>query len=324
MYNLKELTKIIEKEISNLEFSQKPDGLYQPIKYILLIGGKKIRPVLLLMGYNLFCDDIQKAYKQAVAYEVFHNFTLMHDDVMDNSELRRGAKTVHSKWNVNTAILSGDAMLIKAYDMIIDCEKELMPKVFGVFSTVAREVCEGQQFDMNFETRKDVSVNEYLEMIRLKTAVLIASSLKTGAILAKAPEEDINLLYEFGEKIGLAFQLQDDLLDVYGDTKTFGKKTGGDIVARKKTFLMLSALSSNNKKIRERLNLLLYFHKIPNNELIKQVTEIYDELKLKEISQKLINKYFEEAINALKKVSVSEERKTELLNIAKLIMNRDK
>lgn len=241
MYSFKELQDVVQKEIDGLEFSTPPEGLFEPMKYILGIGGKRLRPILVLLSANLFKDDLKKVYLPAIGIEVFHNFTLLHDDVMDNAPIRRSKATVHEKWNSNVAILSGDAMSIKAYQYIVSCEDHHLRDVLTVFNQTALEVCEGQQFDMEFEDRRDVQINEYLEMIRLKTAVLLGGSLKMGAVMGDADAKDAELLYNFGVNLGMAFQLQDDYLDVFGNQDVFGKKIGGDILCNKKTFLLIKA-----------------------------------------------------------------------------------
>lgn len=323
MYNLKELGKIITNKISGLEFSNNPAGLYEPVKYILGTSGKRIRPVLLLAGCNVFSDDINSALNPAVAFEIFHNFTLLHDDVMDNSPLRRNKPTVHLKWNINTAILSGDVMMIKAYDYIMKTPKKFREEILILFGKTASEVMEGQQYDMNFENRNDVSVAEYLEMIRLKTSVLIAGCTKTGAITGGANKKDTDLIYNFGLNIGLAFQLQDDLLDVYGNIKKFGKQIGGDIIESKKTFLLINALEKAEKDNNPNLKKIIFNKNINNKEKIKKVTEIYNFYEIKKLTEKKINEFHENAMKSLYHLGANKNRKFILENFTEKIMKRD-
>ena len=254
MKERKEFVALINKTIEEIRYPDQAQGLFAPISYILSLGGKRIRPLLALMANEMFGGDTSDVIMPAIGVEVFHNFTLLHDDLMDNADKRRGEETVHIKWNDNTAILSGDAMQIMAYQFIAQTKPEILQKVLNLFSHTALEICEGQQYDMEFEDRSNVSEEEYLEMIRLKTAVLLGCSLKIGAITGGANEDDANLLYEFGEKIGLAFQLKDDLLDVYADTNVFGKNIGGDILNNKKTFLLISALKLADEKLRQKMD----------------------------------------------------------------------
>ena len=242
MYTIEQLRDIIKAELNKQEYVEEPYSLFEPIKYIMEDGGKRLRPVLTLMAYNLYRDDIEKALKSAIGIEIFHNYTLLHDDVMDDAELRRGRQTVHKKWNSNVAILSGDAAAITAYKYIETVEDSYLRFVIDGFNQVAMDVCKGQQYDMEFESRDDVSVEEYIQMIYLKTSVLIAGSMRHGALIAGAPEHEYNALYDFGGYLGLVFQLQDDYLDVYGDVKEFGKSIGGDIICNKKTYLLIKAL----------------------------------------------------------------------------------
>ena len=248
MFTASQLLDKINNHISELQITRTPKGLYEPIEYILSLGGKRIRPVLMLMAYNLYKEDISSIYDPATGIEVYHNHTLLHDDLMDRSDMRRGKPTVHKVWNDNTAILSGDTMLILAFRYIAGCAPEHLKEVVDLFSLTALEICEGQQLDMEFESRSDVAEDEYIEMIRLKTAVLLAASLKIGAILAGASAADAENLYNFGMQIGVAFQLQDDLLDVYGDPEVFGKKIGGDILCNKKTYMLIKALERADGK----------------------------------------------------------------------------
>jgi len=321
MYTLKELQELINKEISNQKIGREPFTLYDPINYTLESGGKRIRPVLVLLACNLFSDDVSQAILPAIGLEIFHNFTLLHDDIMDHADIRRGNPTVHKKWNENTAILSGDAMFIKAYDYFLDCKSPNFREILKVFNQTALEVCEGQQYDMEFEDRENVSVEEYLRMIELKTSVLLAGALKIGALIGGADEKNANLLYEFGRNIGLAFQLQDDYLDVYGDVEVFGKQIGGDIVANKKTFMLINALQlAKGSDLKELKDLLA--NNIEKEEKVISVTKIYNDLKVKDLAQKEINAYTDKALEYLDHVSVDISNKNELKNLAEKLINR--
>lgn len=322
MLSFENILQQIEDAVRKLEFDCPPASLYEPVKYILSLGGKRIRPALVLMAYTMYKDDATSALNTALGWEVFHNFTLLHDDLMDKADKRRGRPTVHTVWNDNTAILSGDAMLIAAYQLIGQTDPAHLKPVLDLFTRTAAEICGGQQYDMEFEKRQDVTEEEYIEMIRLKTAVLLAGSLKSGAILADAPEEDTEHLYQFGINIGLAFQLQDDLLDVYGDTATFGKNIGGDILCDKKTFLLINALRRANAEQRAVLNQWIGAKEVVPEEKIKAVTSIYNELGLKALSEEKIEAYFEEAMAHLKALSVPEEKQQVLKEISHRLMNR--
>lgn len=312
MYSYKDLQEIINNQIKKTNFVKEPRQLYEPIEYVLSLGGKRIRPVFLLMACNLFSDEIGKAVNAALALEIFHNFTLLHDDIMDNSLLRRNKPTVHTKWNSNVAILSGDAMSIIAYEYITKTKSNNLSDILNVFNTTALQVCDGQQYDMDFEKQEFVSEAVYLKMIKLKTAVLIAASLKIGAIIGGASQEDAQLLYSFGINIGLAFQIQDDFLDVYGDTTVFGKKTGNDIITNKKTYLLTKAFEIAKADDRTKLYSQFFTKNINPEEKIKTVVRIYDKLGIKEITQNKIVEYFNEAFIYLEKVSVNSEKKQEL------------
>ena len=324
MYSLKKLQKIIQDEIEALQIGNKPAGLYEPIRYVLSIGGKRIRPALCLLAYQLFSKKglSDEIIYPAIGLEVFHNFTLLHDDVMDEADMRRNKPTVHKMWNENTAILSGDAMMIKAYQYISMCPDRYLPEVMDEFNKIALGVCEGQQYDMDFEQRNDVTVDEYLEMIRLKTSVLIAGSLKIGAIIGGASQEEQSLLYEFGENIGIAFQLQDDYLDVYGDAVSFGKNIGGDIVNNKKTFLLLQATRNAKGSLKEELEKWLENENADSSEKISAVRSIYDELGVPQLSEKLMNEYFNKAISALEKVKADIGLKEDLTRFAVNLIDR--
>ncbi len=325
MYSYKDLQELVNKQINNENFVKEPRQLYEPIKYILSLGGKRIRPVFVLMACNLFSDDIDKAINAALALEIFHNFTLLHDDIMDNSSLRRNKPTVHTKWNSNVAILSGDAMSIIAYQFITKTNSNNFFEVLDVFNTTALQVCEGQQYDMNFEDKKPVSEANYLKMIELKTAVLIAASLKIGALIGGASHKDAQFLYLFGINLGLAFQIQDDFLDVYGDTKVFGKKIGNDIITNKKTYLLIKAVELAKSADYKELYNQFFTKNCPSEKKIKSVISIYNRLGIKKIAQNKIVEYFNLAFTYLDKVSVNSERKQELSSFIKTtLINRVK
>jgi len=319
---VKELQRLLEAQISNQKYGKQPASLYEPIRYLMGLGGKRLRPLLTLFSYNLYKDDVKKIIPYAVAVEAFHNFTLMHDDIMDKAPLRRGQATVHKKWNVNTAILSGDVMLVKVYDMFLGLPGEKLKAVLTAFNQCAAEVCEGQQWDMEFESRDDVDEKEYLNMIRLKTAVLLGFSLEFGAILADAPEQDRKALREFGINIGIGFQLTDDLLDAYGDPKKFGKQVGGDIIANKKTYLLIKALEKATGKTKKELNTWLSTSRFNKLEKIAAVKNIYDQLKIPALSDKKINHFFSKGFDHFNKVSADEERKIFLRSFTEKLIER--
>src|ERR1700761_1522692 len=279
MKKLTDLQEIISNEVDHLTFPVYPAELYEPIKYILSIGGKRMRPALLLMACDLFGGDIQKAIPPALAIEVFHNFTLMHDDIMDNAPLRRGKVTVHERWNPNVGILSGDVMLIEGYKLMMQVDEHLLRPILNIFNETAVGVCEGQQIDMEFETRNDVGIEEYINMIRLKTAVVLGGALKIGALIGGASEKDAVLLHAFGEQLGVAFQLQDDILDVYGNPEKFGKLVGGDIISNKKTYLLLKALELSDPSQAKELNKWLTNPNAEAKEKVMAVTELYNQLQ---------------------------------------------
>ncbi|WP_183307623.1 polyprenyl synthetase family protein [Dysgonomonas hofstadii] len=314
MYSFDKVLEIVNSNIDKIEYKHNPETLFEPITYILSLGGKRVRPALALMSYNLYKNDVERVIPIALAIEIFHNFTLLHDDLMDRADMRRGKPTVHIKWDDNTAVLSGDAMLIEAYKEIAKVESQFLPEVLELFSNTATEICCGQQLDMEFEKRTDVTIPEYIEMIRQKTAVLLACALKEGAIVAGASDYDANNLYDFGINVGLGFQLKDDLLDVYGDSKSFGKRIGGDILCNKKTYLLINALSDNSTKE----ELMAWINKVDFNETekIKAVTGIYNKLELKQKSESLINEYYKKAIICLDKVGIQQEKKLELYKLA--------
>ncbi|WP_459188801.1 polyprenyl synthetase family protein [Parabacteroides sp. APC149_11_2_Y6] len=322
MLSFNEILQKLEHEIAQLQFTCPPKSLYDPIEYILSLGGKRIRPALVLMAYNLYKDDVEKALKPALGLEVFHNFTLLHDDLMDEADKRRNKPTVHKVWNDNTAILSGDAMLIVAYQLIGETQANALKEALDLFTVTALEICGGQQYDMEFETRSDVTEEEYIEMIRLKTAVLLACALKMGAILAEASRDDAEHLYQFGINIGLAFQLQDDLLDVYGNTATFGKNIGGDILCNKKTFMLINALKMANPSQRTELDTWIGKKTFNPEEKIKAVTAIYNELNLKSVSEAKMQNYYNCAMEHIQALQVKPEKLNILKEVCSHLMNR--
>lgn len=317
-----ELLGKVNDFLANLSYDRKPQGLYEPIKYVLSIGGKRIRPVLMLLAYNLYKDDPESILMQACALETYHNYTLLHDDLMDNAYVRRGMPTVHRKWDANTAILSGDSMLVLAYQRMAQCHPSKLGSVLGLFTETALEIGEGQQYDMDFERRTDVTEAEYIEMIRLKTSVLLACATKMGAMLADAPETDAAALYKFGEQIGLAFQLQDDLLDVYGDPAVFGKAIGGDIVSNKKTYMLINAYQRADGAQRAELMRWMTATSFDRAEKVAAVTRLYDELGIRTLCEERINSYFGRANDYLSAVSVADGRKQQLRAYAQEMMHR--
>lgn len=323
MLDFREAQEIINHEISAIEISREPVELYEPVKYILSTGGKRIRPALVLMSCSLFSGQITHAVRPALAIEFFHNFTLLHDDIMDNSVLRRNKPTVHEKWNRNVAILSGDVMAILSYKFVADCPSGILPAVLELFTETALQVCEGQQYDLDFEARTDIGVDDYLKMIELKTSALIASSLKLGAILGGASLADAVTLYEFGRNFGIAFQLKDDILDVYGDTAMFGKKIGMDIIANKKTYLVLKALEMADKETKNRLIKLISTHGLDPGEKIHAVKNIFTQLGIKKITEEKSRDYYEYALKMLGMVSVNDENKIALKQFTAQLIERE-
>ncbi len=321
-YTSSQLLEMIEAYLAQMPYTRDPKGLYAPIEYELSLGGKRIRPVLMLMAYNLYKENVESILPQAAGLETYHNHTLLHDDLMDQAEVRRGKPTVHKKWNANTAILSGDAMLILAYRLMADCPVEHLKEVLRIFTETTMEICEGQQWDMEFETRMDVMVDEYIEMIRLKTSVLLAAALKIGALMADAPVEDADKLYEFGVKMGLAFQLQDDWLDVYGDPKVFGKKLGGDILCNKKTYLLITALKQAAPEQREALEGWLAASDAVPADKIAAVTQLYNEIGVGVSCEQIAASYYKEGLAILDGLSLPEERKAVLKSFACSLMDR--
>lgn len=324
MYTIEQLRDVIKTELDKQEYVEEPYSLFEPIKYIMEDGGKRLRPVLTLMAYNLYRDDIEKALRSAIGIEIFHNYTLLHDDVMDDAELRRGRQTVHKKWNSNVAILSGDAAAITAYKYIETVEDPYLRLVIDGFNQVAMDVCKGQQYDMEFETRDDVSEDEYIRMIYLKTSVLIAGSMRHGALIAGAPEQEYKALYDFGGYLGLVFQLQDDYLDVYGDVEEFGKKIGGDILCNKKTYLLIKALEVADAEDKATLQEWLMKERFNPEEKIREVTEIYNRVGVKELVKAKIEDYLDKSYVALEKINVSEERKARFYEMIDFIGGRKK
>lgn len=314
---------LIEQEIKKHKFGKEPASLYEPIRYLMGLGGKRMRPLLTLLAYALYKDDVKEAVPYAVAVEAFHNFTLMHDDIMDNAPLRRGNVTVHEKWNVNTAILSGDVMLVKVYEMFLSLEPDKLKIILKAFNKCAAEVCEGQQWDMEFETIDRVTEKQYINMIRLKTAVLLGFSLELGAILADASAEDQKALREFGINIGIGFQLKDDLLDAYADPKKFGKQVGGDILANKKTYLLIKALEKAKGKQKQKLMALLNGEKIGPKKKIDSVKEIYNSLYIPEQTAKKVNQYFEKGFKNLDTLTCNPEAKSVLRKFTGDLIGRE-
>lgn len=317
MNKIQEYTQLIEKTIGEQSFDLPPIELYQPISYILSLGGKRLRPAMTLAANQLFGGDISKAIAPALAIEVFHNFSLIHDDIMDEAPLRRGKPTVHKKWNENIAILSGDTMLVKAYQYVAQVDKEILPEVLSTFSQTAIEVCEGQQFDLNFETQDIVSEDAYINMIRLKTSVLLGCALKIGAITAGASAHDASTIYDFGVHIGIAFQIQDDILDAFGESDKFGKLSGGDILNDKKTILMIHALNESEE-------LAQWIGKNDDPEAkIKAVKEIFESSGTKAYAQQRMEEYYQMALQELESVNGKEDLKNELKTFAQYLIMRD-
>lgn len=324
MKNYDQLISYFEKQLEQQNFAGKPKELYEPITYTISYGGKRIRPVLTLMACELFCGDAEKALQQAIAIELFHNFTLIHDDIMDNAPIRRGRETVYRKWNGNIAILSGDTLFALAYQHAQQADKEILHPILSVFNQTAIEVCEGQQFDLNYETNNHVTVDEYINMIRLKTGVLFGASLKIGAIIGGASAEDADNLYHFGVNIGLGFQLQDDLLDTFGDETIFGKKTGGDIITNKKTFLYLKALECSAPAYQKQLIKLYNTDDIDPELKIIQVKKIFNSLNIESLATNEIETYYNKGMEYLNKVNLQEGNKEILIDIASKMIQRDK
>jgi len=324
MKHIQQYQTIFLEYLAENSFEQEPKGLYEPIDYILNLGGKRMRPVSLLMSYAVFKDNVQAALPAAYAIEVFHNFTLVHDDVIDDAPLRRKQPTVHEKWNLNTAILSGDVMLVYAYEYLLKTEnKDCLYEVIKTFNKAAIEVCEGQQYDVNFETQGNVSIEEYIKMIELKTSVLLAAAMKIGALIAGTSLENANHLYEFGKNIGIAFQLQDDYLDTFGDPEKFGKKVGGDIAKNKKTFLILKALEVATPAMHNRLLKLMNDQTKIEETKIAAVTETLRELDIPALSKAKKNEYQSLAFDHLNALQIEESRKAPLMELANMLLDRE-
>ncbi len=322
MYTFEQILQMVNETVKTVAVGREPEGLYAPIRYALSLGGKRVRPVLMLMAYNLYKEDVVRAMMPAVGIETYHNFTLLHDDLMDRADMRRGMPCVHLKWNENTAILSGDSMLVLAYEYMQQCDVDKLPEVMRLFTKTALEIGDGQQYDIDFESRSDVREEEYIEMIRLKTSVLLACALQIGAVLADAPKEDTEELYRFGEKLGLAFQLQDDYLDVYGDAAVFGKKIGGDILCNKKTYMLINALLHADDAQKSELQKWLVATDCVQEEKIAAVTRLYTQIGVDQMALQRINEYFAEAEGCLARLRLPEERKSVLRDLANRLMNR--
>jgi len=323
MNDLSYLQNLISTEVNKMSYPEHPGQLYEPINYILALGGKRMRPALLLMACELFGGDVNKAIPPALAIEVFHNFTLMHDDIMDKAPLRRGKTTVHEKWNQNVAILSGDVMLIEGYKLMMQVENHLLRQVLDIFNETAVGVCEGQQIDMEFETQQDVSIDEYINMIRLKTAVVLGGALKIGALIGGASQKDADLLSDFGVQLGIAFQLQDDILDVYGDPEKFGKQVGGDIISNKKTYLLIKALELAQGAEADELNSLLNAVKFDAIQKVADVTRIYNNLDIRRYAEEAMQTYADKAFEALALINLPENHKQYLQDFADGLLVRE-
>ena len=319
-----ETLRAVNDFLEQLPYDRQPQSLYEPIRYVLSLGGKRIRPVLMLMAYNLFKEHPEDILMPACGLETYHNYTLLHDDLMDHADLRRGHETVHKRWNANTAILSGDSMLVLAYQRMTQVPADKLARVLDCFTETALEIGEGQEYDMTFETRLDVSEAEYIEMIRLKTSVLLACATKIGAILADAPEADVERLYHFGERLGLAFQLQDDLLDVYGDPAVFGKAIGGDIVSNKKTYLLINAFNRADAVQRAKLSRWVEATTFDRQEKVAAVTQLYDALGIRQLCEEKVNDYFRQAADSLGEIGVDTDRKQMLYQYMDQLLHRDK
>lgn len=321
--DVNQVVSALNQQIASLQYGQHPPELYDPIRYMMSLGGKRLRPVLTLLSSYLFTDNWQKFIKPAIAVEIFHNFTLMHDDIMDAAPLRRGKPTVHTKWNHNVAILSGDVMLVNAYELLLELKPEQLPVVIRRFNRCAAQVCEGQQLDMNFETIAQVSEEEYLQMIGLKTAALLGFSLEMGGLMAEAGEKDTLLLRELGESIGIGFQLKDDLLDVFGEQVKVGKQVGGDIIANKKTFLLIKALQTATGEDQAQLQFWLTQQKFNPEEKVKAVTAIYNRLNIRQVGEAKMNEYFALGLYCLDKIQTDPIRKQVLREFIEQIIQRE-
>lgn len=325
MYTINEIDDIVKRSLSSVNLSGEPCELYDPIEYIISIGGKRLRPKLCLLSYNLFSNNINDSIiYPTLALEIFHEFTLIHDDIMDKSDMRRGQLTVHKKWNDNIAILSGDVMSIKSYEFLSYAPAEYLQNALKLFSRTAAQICEGQQFDMNFESKPFITIEDYLQMIGLKTAVLLACSTKLGAVLAGADDKTADALYNFGYQMGIAFQIKDDYLDVYGDSAIFGKKIGGDILNNKKSWLLVEAIhlaqGENQKRLQDILNMGIE----SGEEKISQMKDLYEELNIKELAEREIEKYSKDSMSILENINIEESKKETLKEFALSITNREK
>jgi geranylgeranyl diphosphate synthase type II len=323
MHAISHYQELITDYFSELHLTKDPKNLYEPIEYILSLGGKRMRPILTLMAAEVFDIDCKKALAAATAIEVFHNFSLVHDDIMDDAPLRRGNETVHEKWNINTGILSGDAMLILAYQHFEEYEPKIFRELAKLFSKTALEVCEGQQYDVDFETRDDVTIPEYLKMIEYKTAVLVAAAMKMGAIVAETTTDNADLIYDFGLNLGLAFQLQDDYLDAFGDPETFGKQVGGDIIENKKTYLYLKAIAFSDENQKNQLMHLFSIHPSDNADKITSVKEIFNTTGASSATQQAIHDFTFKAFETLEKMNISSDKKSMLRTFGENLMNRN-
>jgi len=323
MYSIQQLQKIIIEAIDGRRYPKEPSELYEPMQYMMNLGGKRLRPALLLMGCDAFGGDIYQAINPAIAIEVFHNFTLMHDDIMDKAPLRRGKTTVHEKWNSSVGILSGDAMLVEGYKLMMQVNEKVLRPVLEIFNDTAIAVCEGQQIDMNFEQQTDVQINAYINMIRLKTAVVLGGALKIGALIAGANQQDANLIYAFGEDLGIAFQLQDDILDVYGDPEKFGKQVGGDIISNKKTYLLIKALETADAAQLQELNYWLHHTNFDAVKKVSAIRNLYDQLEIREKAEQEMNWYAQRAMQSLKDLPLDEIQKSQLFEFADMLLVRE-
>jgi geranylgeranyl diphosphate synthase type II len=322
MHSIEQLQNLVNKAIAETKYTEQPAELYEPISYLMQLGGKRMRPVLVLISTELFDGNVLNALDAAIGIELFHNFTLMHDDIMDKAPLRRGKPTVHAKWNESAAILSGDVMFVEAYKLMIKVDNSILREVLAIFSNTASGVCQGQQADMNFENRDDVSLPEYLEMIRQKTAVLLAGSMQIGALIGGAAQEQAKLLYEFGENLGLAFQLQDDILDVYGNPEKFGKQVGGDILSNKKTFMLIKAKELAKGNTKSELNEWLKRSDDPLAK-VNAVTLIYNLLEVRKLAEIEMEEYVKKALKALDMISVEHSKKELLRGFAEQLLIRE-
>ena len=324
MKSSNEILQQVNDFLASLSYNRLPSSLYEPVQYVLSLGGKRIRPVLMLLGYNLWKEHPEDILMPAVGLETYHNYTLLHDDLMDNADMRRGHETVHRRWDANKAILSGDSMLVLAYQRVAQVPADKLREVLDLFTVTALEIGEGQEYDMAFEQRTDVTEDEYIEMIRLKTSVLLACALKMGALLADAPQQDAELMYQVGEQLGLAFQLQDDLLDVYGDPKVFGKAIGGDITSNKKTYMLINAANRANDSQRAELKKWITATTFDRQEKVQAVTRLYDEIGIRQLCEDKISYYFDLARQTLDRVNVPENRKQPLRQYMDEMLHRDK